>query len=82
MLRDRDVLADHETVPIEAEDGFLVGLGHTVVEECPLAAAVVHEMTVLVVLSRPQATHPAGGPLVVPAVAIELTVSGQRATNS
>jgi hypothetical protein len=48
VLCDGHIFADHEAVPIEPEDSFLVDFGHAVVEECP-GPAMAHEMAVLVI---------------------------------
>ena len=69
--------ADREPVAIEPEDGLLVGLGHAVVEKRPLAAAMMHQPTVLVILARPEAAHAAFAPMPMPAVAVEQTVGAQ-----
>jgi hypothetical protein len=83
MLGDRHIVTDGEAVTIEAEDRFLLFLiGHVVVMERPMVAAMMDEVTVRVILAGPEPMHGTGAPLRVPALRIEVAVSVSGATNS
>ena len=78
VLGDRNVFARNKLVPVEPENRFLVPFFHMIVVKRPALAAVVHEPAVFVILAMPEAMHPASLALVLPDIAVEMSVFGER----